>query len=765
MVVKHTRCSRVAPYYVEAAGLLQAERVNYGSFTLIVSGDDTWKIEPGWGWSEGALNLRHTIIAPAIYDAHVHLYNAEQLRDFARYGVCRIRDLGSPAAVGESLGGRTPCSSGPEIAFGGPLFDRAGEPRLPAAAAWSDFADLQRLLDQAQDRGATWAKLYAGFPVDLASMFIKCAHSKSLRVAAHPRPSETETLIRSGVDEIEHIASLARGDARALAGTAKAAYARWAHPVLASERSVFIQLLSDTTLCPTLAVHRRLLDAATHRQFPIGSPDELVSQWQGLRAFADTWSDEEIEQAEVACNHMATCAVELLRAGVRVIVGSDTPNPGMLAGAGIWDEINALIAGGLPTIQAYLAASVYRDGMGAKGDSDLAFLPVAWMTSVGKGDFWPVSEVAGVVRAGCLFVNETSLEASNDTMEARVTQELGYRRSPNIVAHWQDDRLTIVHARTGRHFALSAKVIDLLDVLNPEINISQLSERVGISDGQVTKLLALMEDAGFIERAVGDTQPGLRGHDRLSACEWAVHSQPSRIATPAERHRPAPLARLSHPEASARISLTDGCARTSKSLKAVLADRRSIRRYGDQAMPLEMLGIFLSDACRVRGTIGQPSHQVTHRSSPSAGARHSLEIYVFARNILGLDEGIYHYDPFGHLLCRLAPWDAQMEELQQRLVCGPGMLQRAPHVSFYLTSVVDRVVWKYPGGALPLIYRDTGCLLQTMYLVATDLSLAPCALAAIDSELTPEFLAPWRDQMIHVGSFALGTTDNSHAES
>jgi SagB-type dehydrogenase family enzyme len=136
-----------------------------------------------------------------------------------------------------------------------------------------------------------------------------------------------------------------------------------------------------------------------------------------------------------------------------------------------------------------------------------------------------------------------------------------------------------------------------------------------------------------------------------------------------------------------------------------------------------------------------------------------LEIYIFASRVSGLAAGAYHYDPFEHRLAMLGSWDQQLEQIQDQFVCRPARLSTAPQAVLYLTSVVRRVAWKYPSGVLSLIYRDAGCLLQTMYLVATDLGLAPCAIAGIDADLSPAFLQPYREEMVHVGSFGLGVRD------
>jgi hypothetical protein len=47
-------------------------------------------------------------------------------------------------------------------------------------------------------------------------------------------------------------------------------------------------------------------------------------------------------------------------------------------------------------------------------------------------------------------------------------------------------------------------------------------------------------------------------------------------------------------------------------------------------------------------------------------------------------------------------------------------------------------MWKYQGMAYALILKDLGALLQTMYLVATAMNLAPCALGSGDTDLFAE---------------------------
>ena len=197
------------------------------------------------------------------------------------------------------------------------------------------------------------------------------------------------------------------------------------------------------------------------------------------------------------------------------------------------------------------------------------------------------------------------------------------------------------------------------------------------------------------------------------------------------------------------------------SLADALVRRRSIRHHGGRAIGVEALGEFLfytAKATALGGIApGDPqSYEVTRRASPSGGACHSLELYVVVHRCDGLPRGIYHYQPLEHVVCRLPSLEALVDALLRDARVATGAVE-SPQLLIVVTSRFRRLSWKYSGIAYATGLKDLGALMQTMYLVATAMDLAPCALGAGDSTLFSRAVGtPWAEES-SIGEFMLGT--------
>jgi SagB-type dehydrogenase family enzyme len=194
-----------------------------------------------------------------------------------------------------------------------------------------------------------------------------------------------------------------------------------------------------------------------------------------------------------------------------------------------------------------------------------------------------------------------------------------------------------------------------------------------------------------------------------------------------------------------------------KTLADVLARRRS-KRLSRRRLTLEQLSDFLYLSSRVRGryrSAGRTSYEITKRPHPSGGACYPLELYLAIGRCAGLLAGLYHYDPVSHRLGWVnAPANSRERVLETARVAMA--VRRPPQVVIVYAARFGRVAWKYRGMAYATILKDVGALLQTMYLVATDLGLSACALGCGDSAVLAGAIGePWFVES-SVGEMALG---------
>ncbi|MEH1097965.1 SagB family peptide dehydrogenase [Micromonospora sp. CPCC 205561] len=200
------------------------------------------------------------------------------------------------------------------------------------------------------------------------------------------------------------------------------------------------------------------------------------------------------------------------------------------------------------------------------------------------------------------------------------------------------------------------------------------------------------------------------------------------------------------------------------SLTETLERRRSARSFADSAPSLRDLGELLFHAARVRlqATATAPDdvrYTVTRRPYPSAGSLYELELYLTVDRCQDLRRGIYHYSAVEHALTLVNATTADVDELLHNArVCVGG--RRPPPVLITMTARADRLSWVYESIAHATTLKHVGMLQQTLYLVATMLGLAACALTLGDARVCASaFGLDWPAE-VGVGEFAVGLPGN-----
>jgi SagB-type dehydrogenase family enzyme len=257
----------------------------------------------------------------------------------------------------------------------------------------------------------------------------------------------------------------------------------------------------------------------------------------------------------------------------------------------------------------------------------------------------------------------------------------------------------------------------------------------------VAEVVAEMAWYGFVHEAEEDVRPDL-ATEQWSPHELWFHSR-SRAghhdlpfgATLWAKNRHPPLPARRPPWSATALPLPEPRTPLTITLSAALDARQSIRHPdSDAPLTLTQLGEFLHRVARVRHVAEDGGHEVTLRPSPSGGALHSLEIYPVTAGIPDLAAGMYHYDPFDHLLEPVPAGQFACRQLVNRAAAAAGGAP-PPQVLLVIAARFGRAMWKYQSMAYALILKDLGALVQTMYLVATAMNLAPCALGSGDITL------------------------------
>ena len=194
-----------------------------------------------------------------------------------------------------------------------------------------------------------------------------------------------------------------------------------------------------------------------------------------------------------------------------------------------------------------------------------------------------------------------------------------------------------------------------------------------------------------------------------------------------------------------------------------LRDRHSTRDFDDQQpITLTELARFLDGAARIQAKWesridfdDSPKVAYTTRPYPSGGSAYELELYLTVANCEGLPRGFYHYDADRHALVPIGvptdAFDAQLAAAEFAMDAS-GL----PQVLITIAARFDRVSWKYSSIAYALILKDVGVLIQTLYLMATDMGLGGCAIGATNIGLFAKMTGIEFHVEGPVGQFALG---------
>ncbi len=341
-----------------------------------------------------------------------------------------------------------------------------------------------------------------------------------------------------------------------------------------------------------------------------------------------------------------------------------------------------------------------------------------------------------------------------------------YVTSPYVYARWVEGKIVIgsVHSTRMMRVGHPAVLLALAAFAQPrrrEEGLQAVLEQTGHAESAALEaFVERLIELGFLLSAADGSRAdhGWEFHDALfhlhsrhgrGASSWLGTGEPPPVVQELEAEEIVPLP----PPASPALAVPLG---------EVLEARRSVRDLAAGPVGLDALGTLLAASGRVQrqqeytltdGTV----YPISWRPYPSGGACHPLEVYpvVAPGGVEGVAPGVYHYCPEQHHLGRLGAPD----ERSQRLLTEAHMraqLAADPPVLLCVTARFERTRGKYLGVAYSLVLKELGGWMQTVYLVATALGLAPCAVGAGPFSVLAEILG--RDELTEpqIGEMVIG---------
>ena len=278
------------------------------------------------------------------------------------------------------------------------------------------------------------------------------------------------------------------------------------------------------------------------------------------------------------------------------------------------------------------------------------------------------------------------------------------------------------------------------------------------------QLQALFWRAGFLEPA-GEPESDARATWEFHDLLFHVASRPGRDAVPLggtyrfrDRFAAPPAIKPSMSAESIALPRPEvgAIAGRSDRLAAIMDRRRSERSYREEPLGLGELSEFLFRTARITQVFEGGGQELLSRPFPSGGSIYEIELYLAVGACRDLAPGVYYYRGLEHAL---EPLPSTADGARRLLADSAQAMgsEGPPQILVVLACRLPRFAWKYQSMAYRLILMNAGVVIQTMYLVATDMGIAGCANGSGNSRLFAQITGLDPLDETSIGEFALGS--------
>jgi imidazolonepropionase-like amidohydrolase len=305
-------------------------------------------------------------LVPGLVDMHVHTWIESELTLFVANGVTTVRNMfGSPMHLQWRASIASGERFGPTLVTAGPIVD--GKPPVwPGSRVIETPDDARAAVREQVEAGYDFVKVYSRVPSEAYDALIAAAAEAGIPVDGHvPWSVGLPRALEAGQRTLEHLIGyeswLEAADSpfAGESGTL-ARFRSWDH--LDRERlALAVETTADlgTWNCPTLVVMQKWLTAEEiereleRPEYDCVSPFS-IQMWRGM---ASGMTAEVIAAGRAGVDERLELTGALHEGGARLLLGTDTGNPWVVAGFSVHEELANLAAAGLSPYAALRAAT------------------------------------------------------------------------------------------------------------------------------------------------------------------------------------------------------------------------------------------------------------------------------------------------------------------------------------------------------------------------------------------------------------------------
>ena len=393
-------------------------------------------------------------LIPGLWDMHVHLTYEPLLENrmfdlFLGYGITSVRDTGGELekVIPWRQKSKANPASTPRVFVAGPLldgpkpvYDGSGDlPKLGIAA--NTPADVWRIVDELAAANVDFLKAYELLSPEVYLALLQRAEYHDLKVTGHvPLSMDAISVSNAGLNSMEHLRNLPlacasnaqalKTERRILLKESGLSGAQLRSKIHTAQRSTAIenydaqrcakvlQVLAKngTWQIPTMTLNllakNRAYTSDRWQQTYDYLPKALAQRWRASISKIDK-NPTPAQYVQLA-NWATMITPELLKAGVPILPGTDTPIFFLTPGFSLHEELAALVSVGMTPMQVITAATQSSAEYFDMGDEvgDIAEGKLADMVLLDANPLEEIrntSEIRAVVKHGVIF-DRTELE-------------------------------------------------------------------------------------------------------------------------------------------------------------------------------------------------------------------------------------------------------------------------------------------------------------------------------------------------------------------